>query len=37
MDMEKVKMWLELTNKYQKDDFWRGLFNHGIPERNGSC
>ncbi|MBT2693555.1 Hsp20/alpha crystallin family protein [Bacillus sp. ISL-55] len=33
MDMEKVKMWLELTNKYQKDDFWRGLFNHGIPER----
>jgi len=33
MDMEKVKMWLELTNKYQKDDFWQGLFNHGIPER----
>ncbi|WP_079506965.1 Hsp20/alpha crystallin family protein [Mesobacillus jeotgali] len=33
MDMEKVKMWLELTNKYPKDDFWRGLFNHGIPER----
>ncbi|MDQ0412612.1 MULTISPECIES: Hsp20/alpha crystallin family protein [Mesobacillus] len=33
MDMEKVKMWLELTNKYQKDDFWRGLFHQGIPER----
>ncbi|WP_210365283.1 Hsp20/alpha crystallin family protein [Bacillus sp. REN3] len=33
MDIEKVTKWLELTNKYQKNDFWRSLFENSIPEQ----
>jgi len=33
MDIDKVRKWLELTNQYQKNDFWRNLFSHSVPEK----
>src|SRR5574342_153848 len=33
MDIDKVRKWLELTNQYQKNEFWRNLFSHSVPEK----
>lgn len=33
MDIDKIRNWIELTGQYQKNDFWRNLFSHSLPEK----
>jgi HSP20 family protein len=33
MNIEKMKKWLEFTNQYQKNDFWKKIFDHQSPDQ----
>lgn len=32
MEVEKMKQWLEMSNKFQKNDFWKKIFDSHTPE-----